>query len=251
MDLRFISRDGDRLIFEAPDGTRHSALFDEDLKTALRSNPSSAASADISPREIQSRLRQGETVENLASEMGVPAANLEPFAAPVLDELRYLLDSALSTPIPDGNHMSEFGQVLDRDHPESKKRIYRQDDQWILEVSGDSVMRWRFDSKNRHLEPMDNNATNLALLHSNRDLVTATLPAVSEPAPVYTEDRYEAKEEEHTASVLDLVEELRARRALQEPTVRPAPAKGRTSLPSWDEIVLGTSSESDSDQRDS
>lgn len=94
-----------------------------------------------------------------------------------------------------------------------------------LGISGDTVMHWRFDPKNRHLEPLDNSATNLTLLHSNRDLVTATLPPVAEPAPVYTEDRYE-KQEEHTASVLDLVEELRARRAMQEqPTIKPAPAK--------------------------
>ena len=251
MELRFISRDGDRLIFEAPDGTRHSALLEEDLKAAIRSNGSAAGRVEISPREIQSRLRQGENVDDLANEMGVPVSNLEPFAAPVLDELRYLLDSALATEIADGNHMSPLGQVLERDHAGSRSRIYRQDDQWILEVTGESLMQWRFDPKNRHLEPLDNNATNLTLLHSNRDLVTATIPVASEPAPVFTEDRYE-KTEEHTASVLDLVEELRARRALHEqPTIKPAPAKGRTSLPSWDEIVLGTTSESDSDQRDS
>lgn len=251
MELRFISRDGDRLVFEAPDGTRHSALLEEDLKAAIRGNAAGTARVEISPKEIQSRLRHGESVDDLASEMGVPVSNLEPFAAPVLDELRYLLDSALATPIADGNHMTEFGQVLERDHAGSKSRIYRQEDQWILEVSGNTVMHWRFDPKNRHLEPLDNSATNLTLLHSNRDLVTATLPPVAEPAPVYTEDRYE-KQEEHTASVLDLVEELRARRAMQEqPTIKPAPAKGRTSLPSWDEIVLGTTSESDSDQRDS
>ncbi len=251
MELRFISRDGDRLIFEAPDGTRHSALLEEDLKSAIKGTANASARVEISPREIQSRLRQGESVEDLASEMGVPVSNLEPFAAPVLDELRYLLDSALATPIADGNHMSEFGQVLERDHSGSKSRIYREDEQWVLEVAGDSIMRWRFDPKNRHLEPLESSATNLTLLHSNRDLVTATLPPVSQPAPVYSEDRYE-KPEEHTASVLDLVEELRARRAMQEqPTVRPAPAKGRTSLPSWDEIVLGTTSESDTDERDS
>jgi hypothetical protein len=250
MDLRFISRDGDRLIFEAPDGTRHSALLEEDLKSAIKSD-AAGRQVDISPREIQTRLRHGETVEELARELGVNAASLEPFAAPVLDELRFLLDSALSTPITDGNHMSELGQILERDHSGCSRRIYRQDDQWILEVVGDSTMHWKYDSKNRHLEPLDNSATNLTLLHSKRDLVTATLPPVSEPAPTYTQERYEQKEE-HTASVLDLVEELRARRAIQEqPTVRPAPAKGRTSLPSWDEIVLGTTSESDSDQRDS
>ncbi len=251
MDLRFISRDGDRLIFEAPDGTRHSALLEEDLKSAIKGEQASGRQVEISPREIQTRLRHGESVEGLARELGVSQSSLEPFAAPVLDELRYLLDSALSTPIADGNHMSEFGQVLERDHSGSTARIYRQDEQWILEVVGDSTMHWRYDPKNRHLEPLDNSATNLTLLHSNRDLVTATLPPVSEPAPTYSEERYEQKEE-HTASVLDLVEELRARRAMQEqPTVRPAPAKGRTSLPSWDEIVLGTTSESDSDQRDS
>ena len=43
MELRFISRDGDRLIFEAPDGTRHSALLEEDLKSAIRGNTTVAA----------------------------------------------------------------------------------------------------------------------------------------------------------------------------------------------------------------
>lgn len=251
MELRFISRDGDRLIFEAPDGTRHTVLLEEDLRAALRSNSTSVGRVELSPKEIQSRLRHGESVESLAIELGVSTSSLEPFAAPVLDELRYLLDSALATPIADGNHMSEFGQVLERDHAGSTSRIYRKDEKWILEVSGDSVMHWRFDPKNRQLEPLDNEATNLTLLHSKRDLVTATLPPVAEPAPVFAPDRYE-NETEHTASVLDLVEELRARRAAQEqPTIKPAPAKGRTSLPSWDEIVLGTTSESDADQRDS
>ena len=49
-----------------------------------------------------------------------------------------------------------------------------------------------------------------------------------------------------TASVHSLVEELRSRRKQDE--IKPATAKGRASLPSWDEIVLGaTKSESDTD----
>lgn len=86
MELRFISRDGDRLVFEAPDGTRHSALLEEDLKAAIRGNAAGTARVEISPKEIQSRLRHGESVDDLASEMGVPVSNLEPFAAPVLDD---------------------------------------------------------------------------------------------------------------------------------------------------------------------
>lgn len=249
MELRFVSRDGDLLTFETPDGARHTALLSEDLQSALKPSPR-PAQVDISPKDIQHRLRHGESIEELAAELGVAASSLEPFAAPIQDELRYLLDSALSTPIADGNHMTEFGQVLERDHPGSRTRIYRENEAWILEVESEGTMRWRFDPKLRHLDPLDSSATNLTLLHSQTDLVIATLPATSEPAPVYTQEIYE-QEEEHTASVLDLVEELRARRQLQETTVRPAPAKGRTSLPSWDEIVLGTTnSESDSEERD-
>ena len=53
---------------------------------------------------------------------------------------------------------------------------------------------------------------------------------------------------EPAASVHDLVEELRARRAATQ--IKPASAKGRASLPSWDEIVLGTSSDVDPNQGD-
>jgi hypothetical protein len=249
MELRFVSRDGDYLTFETPDGLRHTALLDEDLRSALRPMQNHSQ-VEISPREIQQRLRHGENIEKIADQLGVSASSLEPFAAPIQDELRYLLEAALATPIADGNHMTAFGDVLQRDHPGHSSRVYREDDGWILEVESDGVMRWRFDPKLRHLEPIDNSATNLTLLHSQTDLVTATLPAASDPAPIYSEEIYQ-QEEEHTASVLDLVEELRARRQMQETTVRPAPAKGRTSLPSWDEIVLGTTnSESDSEERD-
>jgi transposase-like protein len=248
MELRFISRDGNTLTFESPDGLRHTALLDEDLAQALRPVTRNQA-AEISPREIQARLRAGESVDALALELGVSASSLEPFAAPILDELRFMLEAALSVQMADGNQMSAFGEILDRDHKGAARRIYRQSEQWLLEVNSDSTMIFRFDPRNRVLEPLDSSATNLTLLHSQRDLVTATLPAMSEPAPVYSEERYESVEQ--TASVLDLVEELRARRQLQEQTVRPSPAKGRTSLPSWDEIVLGASnSEADADKRD-
>jgi hypothetical protein len=81
---------------------------------------------------------------------------------------------------------------------------------------------------------MDPNASSMAKVHANRDIVTATIDVVEE-----------AEDESQEASVHDLVEELRSRRN-KEP-IKPATAKGRASLPSWDEIVLGTSnSESES-----
>ena len=64
---------------------------------------------------------------------------------------------------------------------------------------------------------------------------------VTEPTPVTPEIEIV---ESAGASVLDLVAQLRQRRT-EEP--KPTSAKGRTSLPSWDEIVSETNSDSDSD----
>jgi len=122
MELRFVSRDGNTLTFESPDGLRHTALLDEELSQALRPTVRNQA-AEISPKEIQSRLRAGESVESLASELGVSTASLEPFAAPILDELRFMLEAALSVQMADGNHMSAFGDIYSASLP--KRSGYR------------------------------------------------------------------------------------------------------------------------------
>lgn len=53
----------------------------------------------LSPREIQARIRGGESLEAVAEAAGVPADTLEPFAAPVIAEREHVLGQALSCPV--------------------------------------------------------------------------------------------------------------------------------------------------------
>ncbi|MCT1459042.1 septation protein SepH [Aestuariimicrobium sp. p3-SID1156] len=53
----------------------------------------------LSPREIQARIRAGESVEDLVSDSGMSYEAVEPFAAPVLAEREHVVGQALSSPI--------------------------------------------------------------------------------------------------------------------------------------------------------
>ncbi|CAA9308542.1 MAG: hypothetical protein AVDCRST_MAG07-467, partial [uncultured Frankineae bacterium] len=58
--------------------------------------PAASSSTGISPREIQARLRDGETVEQIASAAGAPVARVERFAWPVLAEIDRVVSGARS-----------------------------------------------------------------------------------------------------------------------------------------------------------
>lgn len=53
----------------------------------------------LSPREIQSRIRSGESLDDVASAAGVPAEQIEPFAAPVLAEREHVVGQAQQCPV--------------------------------------------------------------------------------------------------------------------------------------------------------
>lgn len=53
----------------------------------------------LNPREIQTRIRSGASIEQVATECGVPASQVEPFATPVLAERQHQALSALQSPV--------------------------------------------------------------------------------------------------------------------------------------------------------
>ena len=107
MELRFVNRESDFLVFETSEGEKLRALVDDQLRDAVR-NSQQITNSGISPREVQNRIRAGEKVEAIAEALGVPTSTIEPFAAPILDELNYVLEAALSTEVNDGNKMGEM-----------------------------------------------------------------------------------------------------------------------------------------------
>lgn len=273
-ELRFVSREGMYLTLEAVSGERFQVLIDDALREAIRRGTQEVTGT--SPRLIQQRIREGATIAELALETGELEEHISVFALPVLDELRYVLASAQATELADENRMIGFGELAEERLGPVNWSIRKTAKGWMITAVGQyGPASWRYEPKTRQLEPENDVAR---ALHStdSRDLIRATVPVpkqtTAKPAakpvvqrevvpPIGAEENAEKAEpaisvDDKGASVLDLVEELRSRRAreqqpetTQEQTATPAKpaAKGRTSLPSWDEIVLGTAtSEPDS-----
>lgn len=94
--LRFVGpgTDPDRFIVETEDGSeQYCVKVTAELRAAVRSDlprltPLGAPLAEsrLSPRDIQTRVRGGESPESVAEESGLSMDNVLRFAAPVLDE---------------------------------------------------------------------------------------------------------------------------------------------------------------------
>ena len=118
-DLRINSADGEHLVLESQDGTKHRLLIDDSLRNAVRqAGVSASSSIKLTPREIQSAIRAGESVENLIAKSGDPRDYIEKFSQPVLDELTHVLATALGVRISVAgdryNEVSqtEFGEII-------------------------------------------------------------------------------------------------------------------------------------------
>jgi hypothetical protein len=252
-ELRFVSREGDYLVFESIGGERFRVPVDESVRDGVRQT--ARAAQGTSPKFIQTRIRQGASVAEIAVETGEPEAYIELFAAAVQDELRYLLETALAVSLPDGSAMSTFRALIERQVGATDWSIARPAEDWQLTAKYESgEAAWVFNPRILSLEPSSSSARELSrhereLVADTRPLKTVTSPAIqAESSPGVSEPTVSGRphaERQHSvdetatpaASVLDLV----AQRKLREETgaAKPASSKGRASLPSWDEIVLG------------
>ena len=113
MNLRFVARDGDAIILESDQGERFQVLIDESMRDALKNNPR-VSGADFSPKLVQDLIRAGLSIDEVAAEVGQEVNAISPFAAPILDELRYVLDAALETEVSDGVSMMRFQDLVAR-----------------------------------------------------------------------------------------------------------------------------------------
>ena len=246
MELKFVARQSDYLLLEAEDGSNHRLLIEDQLRDALR-NTQEIKSSGIVPKDVQNLLRSGKTVSEVAQVLGVTESAIEPFAAPILDEIRYVLQSALATLVSDGQNMRTLEDLVRHSQPDSEFTAHRTDQGWIVSARGAHTYTWSYDPRSKLLEPTSEAAKKLGSLHSARDVITQTVPVRTEEPKVVREEPVETEEQESVAgaSVHDLVQELRSRRSVRTEELKPSSAKGRASLPSWDEIVSGAHLDSD------
>ena len=100
--LTFTGRSGDgkRLLLVDESGQEHSLAIDARLRRALSDAPASTGQLEIPmesslrPRDIQTRIRAGETPEAVAHAAGTSVEKIMPFAAPVMAERAHVAERA-------------------------------------------------------------------------------------------------------------------------------------------------------------
>ena len=118
-DLRVVGSDEGSITLEAIDGDRFRLVVDEHVKSAVRSaSNANHSSPSVSPRDIQDRIRAGETVAQIVEQSGAPEEFVNKFAQPVIDELEHIVASALAIRITiagdrfNDPHQEEFGELI-------------------------------------------------------------------------------------------------------------------------------------------
>jgi hypothetical protein len=149
-----LHEDGKSIVLEDPASrTRFLLPADERLRAAARGDIARLGQIEIElesqmrPREIQARIRAGESVEQVAGGSGISAQRVERFAYPVLLERSRTAELAQSAhPVrEDGPDVQTLGEVIayafgvrGHDYTQAKWDSWRGDDgKWVV------VLRWK------------------------------------------------------------------------------------------------------------
>ncbi len=181
-----VSEDGSYAVLVVPGRSGRFALpIDERLRTVARGQFSRLAQYEIEvesplrPKEIQDRIRAGETAEEIADAAGLPVDRIRRFEGPVLAEREYQATQAqratVRAPGESGSgqrlgdvltqRLADVGASSDDQVWDSRKR---QDGNWQVQlaytVAGRMyVAEWVYDPKSRHVTPADDEAIRLSL----------------------------------------------------------------------------------------
>ncbi len=258
-----VSEDGQHLVLADDSGDQHTVEIDERLRAAVNGHLSRlgqltmALESHLSPREIQERVRGGESAEHVAITAGVPLERVLRFVGPVLREREHVADQArrarlggVAGPtvlLADVVARAAARQGVPADDVEWDS-ARREDHSWIVRISlpDGSAGTWALDLLHRQATPIDNVARKVSglpdesieALHRSIDVdydaeddddsnVRAFVPrAVAEfeagdQADELDADDVEALDDEHDTAVVDLSESAPA----EQPPAEAEPAQ--------------------------
>ncbi len=179
--LRFVelAEDG-RTLLLAPDvpqaidnGERFALSIDERLRAASRGDVSRLGQieidvgADLPPREIQSRIRAGESAEQIAAAAGMRLDRVERYAYPVLQERTRMVEQAQKAHVrlrdsQPALPLAEFAaeRLAVMGAGESRWDACRSGPNWEIRFSWraghrSGTTRWEYDQATRSVSPLD------------------------------------------------------------------------------------------------
>ena len=201
-----VSDDGKALLLGPSAGkASHRLPLDDKLRAAVRGQLSAVgverAESALTPKEMQARMREGATPEEVAKEAQVPVARVLPYAAPVIAERERIVDQARAAVLhrsrgPNGQR--PLGDVVDAHLGETAglkaetvewTARRRRDGAWVVLLSyaargGRRGASWLWRPTERDLTALDASATRLAAEESgtSRRKAAAKRPAAARPA---------------------------------------------------------------------
>ncbi|MEV4258586.1 septation protein SepH, partial [Spirillospora sp. NPDC049652] len=193
-----VSEDGTYLVLAtAGRGTRFTLPVDDRLRAAVRGHFSRLGQFEIEvesplrPKEIQARIRSGETAEEIAESAGIPVERVRWFEGPVLQEREYMAQQAQRVAVrrpgetqpgpPLGETVEERlgrgGVDLEEVEWDSWKC---EDGTWRIRLSffesgRPHAAEWSFDPRRRFATPLDEVAARLTSVEWDDDALSDTV----------------------------------------------------------------------------
>lgn len=236
-----LSEDGRYLLLRDDDGRgTYRVPIDRRLRSLIEAAASTRSrtpgqmeltmQSTLSPRDIQTRVRRGETVAQVAEAAGVPTDQIEGFAGPVLAERAYMSEQARSSAVRrkhvDGSAVAlgilvEQAAVDDGGSPDDVgwDAWRREDGRWSISVvlPGRDRALFLFDHKSRFAVPADDVAHVLVgdvpTADASAQMAIADALQAQEPVPAAEPDVVASPE---AAASISSLKEARDRRAQEQ-----------------------------------
>ena len=209
-ELRFVavSEDGSYAVLAVPGrSARFTLPIDERLRAVALGHTSRLAQYEIEvesplrPKEIQARIRAGETAEEIADAAGIPVERVRWFEGPVLAERGYIAEQAQAASVRRPGESSGPGPRLRDIVPTRLKGAGADPDegQWDARKRGDGnwqltltftsggrlhVAEWMFDPRRRHVMPEDDTAGRLSLPDTELAPLSVPMPGEATVTPL-------------------------------------------------------------------
>jgi hypothetical protein len=210
-----VSEDGSYAVLVVPGRSgRFSLQIDDRLRAVARGQFSRLAQYEIEvesplrPKEIQERIRAGETADEIADAAGIPVERVRWFEGPVLAERAYRAQEAQSAMVRrpgDSGPGPRLGEMVTQrlgalgTSPEDARwdSTKRGDGNWQIQLvfattNGSRTAHWVYDPRRKHAVPVDDSAAVLSLPEVDlpadlggahgRATVTPLQPRLSPPA---------------------------------------------------------------------
>jgi hypothetical protein len=246
--------EGTHLTLTNPIGEEFTVRISDTLRATVNQPRLAAvvASDDVetmSVKEIQRRLRLGESMDAIARDGHISVEKVERFAGPILQERVYILDQAFSVVLrkESARDQETFQDVvisrlapMGVDSDSLSWNTWRIDDgTWTIDLAypnrdGHGSATWNFDLNRRSITATNENARWM--------LGQEPAPRVQTPGLVHAEPN-------HPSRIIDSIPDPEpVRETPRLVAIRETPREedraegitGRAKVPSWDEIMFGT-----------